>query len=271
MNTIFLQKYRYSIILLRELVVTEFKLRYQGSALGYLWSLLKPLFLFAILYVVFAHFFRLGGSVPNFPVYLLLGIVMWTFFAEVTNQGVQSIVSRGDVIRKINFPKYVIVLASTISAGINMLINLAVILVFMIFVGAEFSWSALLFPLYLLELFAFALALAFILGALFVKLRDINYIWEVFMQAFFYATPILYPLSLVLDRSQLLGQLMLLNPVAHAIQGMRAGVVTSETDTLYSTTGSIFIALIPPVFVIALSVFAVIFFKKRSPYFAEEV
>lgn len=271
MNTNFLQKYRYSAILLRELVITEFKLRYQGSVLGYLWSLLKPLFLFAILYVVFAHFFRLGGSVPNFPVYLLLGIVMWTFFSEVTNQGVQSIVSRGDVIRKINFPKYVIVLASTISAGINMLINLAVIMVFMVLVGAEFSWSALLFPFYLLELFAFALAVAFILGALFVKLRDINYIWEVFMQAFFYATPILYPLSLVLDRSQILGQLMLLNPVAHAIQGMRAGVVTSETDTLYSTTGNIFIALIPPLFVIALSIFAVMFFKKRSPYFAEEV
>src|SRR3990167_4499788 len=94
-------------ILLRELVVTDFKLRYQGSALGYLWSLLKPLLLFAILYVIFVEFLRFGSDVEHFPLYLLLGIVLWGFFTEATNQGIQAIVSRGDLIRKINFPKYI--------------------------------------------------------------------------------------------------------------------------------------------------------------------
>ncbi|MGK2896606.1 MAG: ABC transporter permease, partial [Candidatus Saccharimonadales bacterium] len=114
------QRYRYSLILLKELVITEFKLRYQGSVLGYLWSLLKPLFLFTILYFVFVFFLRVGSDIPHWPVALLLGIVLWNFFGEITNNGLGSIVGRGDVIRKINFPKYVIVLASSISAFINL-------------------------------------------------------------------------------------------------------------------------------------------------------
>lgn len=107
------ERYRYSIILLKELVITEFKLRYQGSILGYFWSLLKPLFLFVILYFVFVHFLRVGSDVPNWPIALLFGIVLWNFFSEITSNGVGAIVGRGDIIRKINFPKYVIVMASS--------------------------------------------------------------------------------------------------------------------------------------------------------------
>src|SRR5688572_27881664 len=88
-------------ILLKELVITDFKLGYQGSALGYLWSLLKPLLLFAILYVVFVKFLRFGSDTEHFPVYLLFGIVLWGFFTEATVQGIHSIVGRGDLIRKI--------------------------------------------------------------------------------------------------------------------------------------------------------------------------
>ena len=170
------QKYRYSLILLRELVITEFKLRYQGSVLGYLWSLLRPLFLFLILYVVFVYFLRIGGDIPNWPVAMLLGIVLWNFFSEVTNNGVTSIVNRGDVIRKINFPKYVIVVAGTISAFINLLLNMVVIAVFMIVSGVELTALAILTPLLIFEIFIFALGLSFLLSALFVKIRDINYV-----------------------------------------------------------------------------------------------
>src|SRR5688500_16681585 len=107
-------------ILLRELVITDFKLRYQGSALGYFWSLLKPLLLFAILYVVFVKLLKFGGDIEHYPVYLLLGVVLWSFFIEATTNGLQSIVSRGDLIRKINFPKYIIVISGTISSLINL-------------------------------------------------------------------------------------------------------------------------------------------------------
>ena len=124
-------------ILLRELVVTDFKLRYQGSALGYVWSILKPLFLFSILYVVFDKFLGVGRNIQHFPVYLLLGIILWNFFVEATNQGLNSIVGRGDLLRKINFPKYIVVISGTVSSLINLLFNMAVVLLFIIVNGVH--------------------------------------------------------------------------------------------------------------------------------------
>lgn len=267
----FLDKYRYSLILLRELVITEFKLRYQGSALGYLWSLLRPLFLFVILYVVFVYFLRIGSDIPHWPVALLLGIVLWNFFSEVTNTGVTSIVNRGDIIRKLNFPKYVIILAGSISALINLGINLLVIMVFMAINGVDPSWSMLIAPLFILEIFIFALGLSFILSALFVRLRDINYIWEIIMQALFYASAIIYPLAMVIDRSTLMAQLMLLNPVAQAVQDARHFMISDVNPTLYSLTGSLLISAVPILLVVITAVIGALYFRRRSPYFAENV
>src|SRR3989337_3927032 len=102
--------------LLAELVRTDFKLRYQGSVLGYAWSLLRPLLLFVILYVVFVKFLKIGLGVPHFPVYLLLGIVIWNFFSEMTGQSLGSIVGRGSLIRKIRIPRWIIILSSSVAA-----------------------------------------------------------------------------------------------------------------------------------------------------------
>jgi ABC-2 type transport system permease protein len=271
MQSTFLKKYRYSLILLRELVITEFKLRYQGSVLGYLWSLLRPLFLFVILYFVFVYFLRIGDDVPHWPVAMLLGIVLWNFFSEVTNNGVGSIVSRSDVLRKINFPKYVIVIAGSISALINLVINLVVIGIFMAINGVEIGWSALLAPVFIIELFAFALGLSFLLSALFVKIRDINYIWEIIMQALFYASAIIYPLTLVIDRSSALAQVLLLNPITQTVQDVRHHLISDVNPTLYSLTNNIWIALIPVVIVIVTFIIGAWYFKKQSPSFAENV
>src|SRR3989344_3597432 len=110
--------------LLSELVRTNFKLRYQGSVLGYAWSLLHPLLIFIILYVVFVRFLKIGQGVPHYPVYLLLGIVIWNFFRETTSHSLTAIVSRGDLIRKIRIPRWIIILSSSISALINLVLNL---------------------------------------------------------------------------------------------------------------------------------------------------
>ena len=117
-------------VLLAELTKTDFKLRYQGSVLDYLWALLRPLIMFAILYVVFGQLLRFGADIPHYPVYLLAGITMWTFFTECTNQGIQAMIIRGDLIRKISFPKYIVVVSATLTAVINMLINLVVVVIF---------------------------------------------------------------------------------------------------------------------------------------------
>lgn len=264
-----LQRYRYSIILLRELVITDFKLRYQGSFLGYLWSLLRPLAIFAILYFVFVHFLRFGADIPHFAVYLLLGIVLWNYFAEVTNNGVGAIVGRGDVLRKINFPKYVVVLAGSLSALINLCINLLVVAAFMFFVGAEPHPLVIIFaPLLILELFIFSLAMAFLLSALFVRFRDINYIWEVIMQGAFYATPILYPLAYV---PEIYARFLMLNPVAQIIQDLRYLLITPDSQTIGIIYGNEWARFLPIGVVLLIGVISACYFKKRSPHFAEDI
>jgi len=268
LSNIFNKKNR---VLLRELVVTDFKLRYQGSALGYLWSILKPLFLFAILYVVFDQFLRLGRDIEFFPVYLLLGIVLWTFFTEATNNGLQSIISRGDLIRKINFPKYIIVISGTVSSLINMGINLIVVGVFMIIQGVPVSWEILLLIPLIIELYVFALAIAFLLAALNVKFRDAGYLWEVFLQAFFYATPILYPLAMVINQSELAAKIIMLSPVAQVIQDARYIAVTDKTITGFQLYSHWYIVLIPFLIVVVSIIVGGLYFKKNSKQFAENI
>lgn len=259
-------------ILLRELIVTDFKLRYQGSTLGYAWSVLKPLFLFAILYVVFDRFLQLGRDIQHFPVYLLLGIVLWGFFTEATSNGLNSIINRGDLIRKINFPKYIIVISGTISSLINLSINLIVVLVFILINRVDLSWEAVLIVPLIAELYIFALALAFFLAALNVKFRDIGYLWEIFLQAAFYATPILYPLKMVIDQGGVFAaQLIMLNPVAQVIQDARYVLVTHDSITIYELLGLSAKVAVPFVVVILSVVLAAYYFKKNSASFAENI
>lgn len=258
-------------ILLRELVVTDFKLRYQGSVLGYAWSLLKPLFLFAILYFVFGVMIRLG-SIEHYSVYLLLGIVLWTFFSEITNQGLSSIITRGDLMRKISFPKYIVVLSTSISALINLTLNLTIVFVFMLINGVDFHITALMLPLYIIEIYMFGLGLALFLSAFNVKYRDTGHIWEIFMQALFYGTPIIYSLSLVVDKNILIAKILVLfNPVAQAIQDARYSLITDKTITVSSLFHNGLYILIPIGIVIFVLIAGSLYFKKNSKYFAENI
>ena len=265
------ERYQYSWILLRELVRTDFKLRYQGSALGYVWSLLRPLFIFIILYFVFIHFLRIQGG-QHWPVAMLLGIVLWNFFGDITNGGVGAIVGKGDLIRKVNFPKYIIILAGSFSALINLFFNLIVIAVFMILSRVDLSWSALLTPLWILEIFIFAIGISFILSTLFVKFRDVNYIWEIIMQGLFYISPVVYPIAMVVERNVTIAQIIMLNPVAQAIQGARHDLVDISNMTLTQISGGNWlINLVPLVIVLGTLVLGIWLFRKNSPNFAEEV
>lgn len=263
------KKYRYSLILLKELVITDFKLRYQGSALGYLWSLLRPMFLFVIMYIVFVYFLRIGRGIPHWPVALLLGTVMWSFFAEVTNGGLKSIVSQSSLLRKINFPKYIVVVAGSISALINFGINLCVVFIFTLINGVELSWSMPLLLFYILELFIFGLGLAFILGTIYVKLRDIKHIWDILMQGLFYATGIFFPISTIAEQSPIIAKILLMSPVAHSIQGARHVFISKEIMSLSDLTPNILIQLLPLILTTVVFIFGAYIFRKKSSYFAE--
>ena len=259
----------YSVVLLRQLVKTDFKLRYQGSVLGYLWSLLKPLFLFGILYIVFVEIVKVDYGVQNSGAYLLLGIVIWSFFSEVTGSSVTSIVGKGDLIRKLNFPKKVIVQAVTFSALINLSLNMLVVIVFLLLGGADVSVNTFLLPLLFIQLFVLSLGVGYLLSTAYVKLRDVNYIWDVIMQALFYLTPILFPITFAPLWVQ---KVLMLNPMAQIIQDMRYLLVSQDTSTIADVyNGNELIRVVPIVITIVIFIVGALYFSSKSRNFAEDI
>lgn len=258
------------MVLLKELTKTDFKLRYQGSVLGYLWALLRPLLMFAILYIVFAKLLRFGSDIPHYPVYLLTGTVLWSFFTECSQQGIQAMVGRGDLIRKISFPKYIVTVSTTLTAVINLFINLAVVVIFALINGVTPSWTWLLVLPLILELYMLSLGIAFLLGSINVKYRDIGSIWDVLIQALFYAVPIIYPVSMVASTSTWAAKLILLNPIAQVLQDIRWSLITTEATTTIGFVGGWGELLAIGLVIIVFSVGAVVF-RSRSHFFAEEI
>lgn len=264
---------RYSTLLVRELVVTDFKVKYQSSILGYLWSLLRPLFMFSILYVFFGVFVGTGTGIPHYPAYLLLGIVLWNFFAEVTSMSVMAVVGQSSMLRKLHFPKYVIIVAVAVTATINLLLNLLVVGIFMAVGGAQLRPESLLAIPMIAELGLLGIGLAFLLSALYVRFHDAGYIWEIILQAGFYATPIIYPMSFVTAKSHLVAQILLSNPIAQVIQDCRYLLITTQTVTtghtdVFSTSWA---RLIPIVITVVIAIGSVWYFKRQAPNFAEMV
>ena len=255
--------------ILREMVSTDFKIRYQNSVLGYVWSVLKPLFLFAILYVLFTYILPMGEGVEHYGVILLVGIVLWSFFSETTMMGANSIVANGDLIRKINIPRYLIVISSSLSALINLSINFIVVAIFSLINGILPSLEWLLLIPVIVELYILAIGIAFLLAALFVKFRDVTYIWEIFLQAGFYASVIIFPISKIPENIR---DFFFINPIVQIVQDARSIVLgAGDTMTIWNGVGNPLITIAPFV-VIAISVaLGGWYFKRRSRYFAEDI
>jgi len=253
--------------LLRELAVTEFKLKYEGSVLGYLWSFAKPLMLFGVLYFVFTRFIRLGSSVPHYSLQLLLAIVLWSYFTDSTMRAIGSIVDRGDLIRKVYFPRIIIVLAGSISSIITLAFNLVVILGFLLLSGIGLRPASLLFLPLVLQLYLLSLGCSLLLSALFVRFRDFRHIWEVGLQILFYGSPIIYPLEIV---PRNLAWIAALNPIAQIIQDSRRVLVAPDTLT---TSGLVHapLLLVPylvPVLLLGLGYW---YFESAAARFAEDL
>lgn len=266
-------RYGYALTVLRGLVKTDFKLRYQGSFLGIAWSVLKPLMLFCVMYLVFARFLRMSDGTATYPVVLLLGISSWQFVTESTNVGLRSVVDRGDLLRKIHFPNYIVVVSATIGAMISYAINLVVVLVFALFSRVHFTWRIIFLPINVAELYVVTLAMTLIMATMYVYYRDIAHIWEVLQQLIFYAMPIIYPLKYVTDRGgrlAFLARLELINPIAQSIQDIRHNFIAPETQpTIWNQFHSFWIMLIPVVITLGLLWFSIWLFRRNSRKFAE--
>lgn len=258
-------------ILLGEMVRTDFKLRYQSSILGYAWSLLKPLLLFVILYTVFTQFLRIGRGVPNYPISLLLGIVLWSFFTEATSSALRSVVGRGSLIRKINIPRYLIPVSVIASSLINLLLNLTVVFIFVLLANDTplSLMSLIVFPLLLIELIIVTVAVSFFLSAVYVKYRDIEHIWDVVKQAFFYVIPIIYPLTMIPNVT--IQKILLLNPFAQIIQDARAVITYGGTTRIPDVFGSHLPYAVPLLLIVITLFISSAYFRKNSKTFAEDI
>ncbi len=254
------------------IAVTEFKLRFFGSALGYLWQFVRPLLIFAIIYIVFVEVLGVGGDQPFFGVALLLGIVIFQFFTDATAASVRSIVLRESLVRKIDFPRAAIPVACVIQALMNLGLNLIPVTIFLIAAGGRLYWRWLELPLIVVMLVVFVTGLSLLLSALFVRFRDVEPIWDVVMQGLFYATPILYPLSVVIDKAGIeVARLMLINPLAAAIQQARHAII----DPSYESAGQIFGTtagnLLPIAISLATLLIGIWVFSRAAPRIAEEL
>lgn len=254
--------------LIRELVTSDFKLRYQGSVLGYVWSLLRPLLLFGVLYLVFTHVIRVGDKVPHYPSYLLLGLVLWTFFVEATSSGMNAITGRGDLVRKVSIPKYTLIISTTLSAFVNFCLNMIIVFIFMFLGDVPFRMNILLAPIFIGELVVFAVGIAFLLSTLFVKFKDIGHIWDVILQVLFYASPLIYSLSIVPHRFIRWASV---NPLAQVLQDMRSVMITPQALTTKQVFHSQIGRILPMMIVLIVFIFGAWYFKRNSKKFAEEL
>jgi ABC-2 type transport system permease protein len=258
--------FRVNLNLTRELAVTSFKLKYTGSTLGYAWSLVKPLLIFGMTYAVFIQVLKAGKNDPSFPVELLFGIVLWTFFADATGSAVGAIVASGHMIRKAYFPRWIVVVASTLSATMTLTVNLALVIV----IGLPLGWyhigvQTLLLPLLFVELYVLVIGIGLLMSALFVFYRDLGHVWEITLQLLFYASAILFPLTLIPKYVHF----VVMNPLAQIMEDMRRALITAGIPWSASILG--WLMIVPCLIVCSTLAVGYLVFRRLSPRFAESL
>jgi len=252
------------------LAVTEFKRTYFGTVLGYVWSLIRPLMLFGVLLFVFTKVFKIGSTLPDYPVLLLLGIVLFTLFQEATQNSVNSVATQEGVVRKTQFPRLVIPLATVLTASFNFCLNLIVVFAFILAWGIEPTWTWLLFPLAVLALFVLTCAVSMMLSVLYVRFRDVAIIWVVMAQVLFYGTPVLYPIEFLKDPP--IERLLMINPLAVIFEQVRVWVIAEPAAPTAAEAAGGAVYLLPALAIyVGVCVFSVWIFNREAPRIAEDL
>lgn len=213
-----LYQYRY---LVKQLVTKDIKLKYRRSFLGYIWSVLNPLLVMLVMYVVFSQMFRF--DIENYPAYLIIGQTLFTFMTEATNQAIFSITGNASLLKKVYVPKYIFTLSKVTSSLVNLIFSLGAMIIVFIASNVHFSWKMLFIPVILLELYIFSLGLGLFLAQAAVFFRDIQYIYNVLTTAWMYLTPVFYPLAQLPDELQKI--IKVCNPMYQYIDQFRTVVL----------------------------------------------
>jgi ABC-2 type transport system permease protein len=257
------ERLAYQFRILRVMASVDFKMKYVDSALGYVWSLAKPLAYFAVLWVVFGSLFKL--DIRNYGLFLLIGIVLYTFFTDAVGMMLPSILARGQLLRRIAFPPMVIPIAASVTAAMTFCVNLAAVTVFVAFSEVAFGLDWLLLPLLVLELYVFILGVGLIVATLYVRLRDVGPLWELLAQLLLFASPIMYPITILPDWAE---KVVMANPFVQVLQDVRDivfGAPSSVTDVLGNSGRLIPLGITATALVLGIAVY-----RREAPRFAEE-
>jgi ABC-2 type transport system permease protein len=250
------------------LAVTEWRLRFYGSFLGYLWSLARPFALFGVIYLVFSEFAKLGDDVPGYAVYILFSLVLFQFFGEIVGGCVQSLVARENLLRKIRFPVLVIPFSIALTALFNLAMTLVAVIIFALASGIYPRWTWLELPVLIGVLLVFAGGLGMLLSVLYVRYRDIQPIWDVTSQALFYASPVLYVATMVPAHFQ---QAYLSNPIATVLTEMRHAIVDPTARHVWYAIGDPVRMIVPVGIVVLAVVLGTVVFRRAAPRIAENL
>lgn len=246
--------------LIWELAKNDFKIRYNGSVLGYLWALLKPLLIFLILNFVFSNIF--GKNVPHYSINLLTGIILWNYFSEGTMVGMTSLLSKANLITKVKVSKIAIVFASIINATITFGINILLLIVFFYYYQIVPSiFQILLGFVFMLLIYLLILGFSLLTAPLYIKYRDLNQIWEVILTLAFYASPIIYPLSIIPEKLQ---PYLWLNPMAYLIHYTKFALIEGNIIAINK-----FIILV--IITVGLLIIGSIVFNRSQDKIAEQI
>lgn len=245
-------KYKY---LLKELVIRDIKVKYRRSYLGMLWSLLNPLLMMMVITAVFSNLFRF--DIKNFPIYLLTGQIIFSFFSEATNMSMNSIIANAGLIKKVYIPKYIFVLSRVLSSFVNLLFSLAAIVIMLVILKVRITWAILLFPLPLLYVLIFSLGMGLILASYSVFFRDLMHLYGVLLTAWNYFTPIFYPVKIIPNKFRFI---INCNPLYYYIECFRQIVLYGQFPSLKLHLLSLGISLL------ALIIGIIVFIKKQDKF-----
>lgn len=247
--------------------LNEFKKTFFGTFLGYIWSLMRPLLLFAVLLVVFTRIVKLGGNVEFYPVLLLFNLVLFGFFQESTGTAVGSVLAQEGIVRKTQFPRLVIPLSSVMIALLTLGLNLVVVFIFILAFGVDPTWTWLLFPVILALLLVFTCGTSLLLSALNVRFRDVAIIWIVMAQVLMYATPIIYPLDFI--GPSFLREVLLANPLTLIFEQARHWIIEPSAPSAVVAAGGWLHMLPAAAIYAAVCVLGVWVFRREAPRIAE--
>jgi len=251
------------------MAVTEFKLTFHGTSLGYAWSLVRPLLMFGVLLAVFTQVFRFGDSVKDYPALLLLNVMLFTLFGEATQRAVTSVVEREQIVRKAQFPRLVIPLSIVLTAVMDLGLNLIVVFIFILAYGVDPTWTWLLLPVIVLGLVIVTAAVSMIVSALYPRFRDVLLIWIVLATVLFYATPVLYPIGVAPESFR---HIIPLNPLTPIFEQAQKWIIDpGAAGAVGANQGSEYMLVASAAVLVVLCAVAVWVFNREAPRIAEEL